>query len=624
MRRLLFVFVATLSCGLVLAQPEAAAQNTSSSPATEDNSDSVAVIIANRNYREAGVVPVEYAHNDGQAIKSWLIGGLGFREQNIVVRQDATLADFFRLFGRGDRLQGELLNRIKRGKSNVFVFYSGHGAPDVSQFQSGDLSAYLIPVDVSPERASEGYARDDMMRSLDVVREAIGPQRWLVVMLDACFSGNSAGGPIIRASGTYTPKALDAMNGVIRVTAARRDQIANWDDKLKLGLLTGRFLLGASGELDEREGVERQNGLIPWASLANYTTQEVRTVSRVIFKRNQDPEIDRADILMRPFTVPQIAPAILNLKDESAWRRAEAGNNQTAYEEYILQCSTRGSPCRFKVTALERIKDFQQQVTAARDTKLYRESPSDVYLSECVRLNTGCGFRDVIPRTTPKPPEPAAPDQDAKLWEAAKLLNTIAAFEAYLTQFPSGFYAGMAKAAIAEFRRVQPPPPPPTITARAPTDTAVSARRNEYYYVTGLDPNGWNWLSFRTGPSAQHPWSPTIQLGPDTPLKKLAQDGDYYQVQLRSGEVGWVGSKFVNCCRDEPDRATYSYVTNMCLTCSDPSVRLRSSPDAFGGATQLKAGALLTKISERGEWAQVRLRSGETGWIPSRNVGCCR
>jgi hypothetical protein len=59
---------------------------------SDDNSDSVAVIIGNKNYRYVKGFPVDYAINDANAIKDYVIRFLRFDERNIIFEQDATKA----------------------------------------------------------------------------------------------------------------------------------------------------------------------------------------------------------------------------------------------------------------------------------------------------------------------------------------------------------------------------------------------------------------------------------------------------------------------------------------------------------------------------------------------------
>src|ERR1700719_514606 len=92
---------------------------------SEDNSDSVAVIIGNKNYRYVKGFPVDYAINDANAIKDYVIRFLHFDERNIIFEQDATKGILEGIF----KPDGRLMGRVREGRSNVFVFYSGHGVP---------------------------------------------------------------------------------------------------------------------------------------------------------------------------------------------------------------------------------------------------------------------------------------------------------------------------------------------------------------------------------------------------------------------------------------------------------------------------------------------------------------
>src|SRR5947208_3487755 len=97
----------------------------------DDNSHSIAVVIGNKSYQH-GIVSAEYAHNDADAMKSWLINGMGFKESNIILEKDAPLGTFFRIFGVPGGAAGDLLKRVKVNptSSNVFIYYSGHGVPE--------------------------------------------------------------------------------------------------------------------------------------------------------------------------------------------------------------------------------------------------------------------------------------------------------------------------------------------------------------------------------------------------------------------------------------------------------------------------------------------------------------
>ena len=104
-----------------------------------DNSDGIAVVIGNKSYEFEQ--DVEFAVNDARAVKRYLVEVLGYPEGNILYKEDAAKEDFELFFGTSTNHRGQLFNRIEPGRSNVFVYYSGHGAPGPN-----DKNGYLIPI----------------------------------------------------------------------------------------------------------------------------------------------------------------------------------------------------------------------------------------------------------------------------------------------------------------------------------------------------------------------------------------------------------------------------------------------------------------------------------------------
>jgi PAN domain-containing protein len=99
-----------------------------------------------------------------------------------------------------------------------------------------------------------------------------------------------------------------------------------------------------------------------------------------------------------------------------------------------------------------------------------------------------------------------------------------------------------------------PTPSNPTTTSPPaskdePPPAAESNDSTLYHFVTGLDPNGFNWLALRVAPSFHATWSPTVKIAPDTLLKRLGDQGEWMNVALASGDTGWVRARFVACCR---------------------------------------------------------------------------
>jgi hypothetical protein len=127
----------------------------------EENQDAVAVIIGNKTYQN-GVPDVSYAHNDANAIKAYLIGTLGYAERNILDLRDTSQADLIGMFGTDDNYRGRLFGMVRAGRSDVTVFYSGHGVPGIQ-----DKRGYLLPVNADPDLAElNGYPIDRLFANL--------------------------------------------------------------------------------------------------------------------------------------------------------------------------------------------------------------------------------------------------------------------------------------------------------------------------------------------------------------------------------------------------------------------------------------------------------------------------
>ncbi|MFC2150643.1 caspase family protein [Calditrichota bacterium] len=208
------------------------------------NRDAVAVVIGNTNY-PADVPAVEFALQDAIVMNEYLVRALGYREGNIIFQNDAGLAFFRDVFGTAEEPRGQLANMIKQDKSDVFVYYSGHGAPDVNE-QRG----YLVPVDCHPNSVNRnGYP-------LDLLYDNLGKcgAKSITVVIDACFSGGSDKGMLIGQASPVGIKVNDptmswGINGAL-FTATSSGQIASWYAGKKHGLYTYFFLKGLQGSAD--------------------------------------------------------------------------------------------------------------------------------------------------------------------------------------------------------------------------------------------------------------------------------------------------------------------------------------------------------------------------------------
>ncbi len=221
-------------------------------PETEvENHDAIAVIIGNQHYSSYSpdVPDVDFAIHDAEVVKNYVIQTLGYREGNIIYETDATLSDLRSIFGIEGDPDGRLAQWVKPGKSDVFIYYSGHGAPDIEERKS-----YFVPVGCHPEDVRfNGYPLDLFYHNLSQIEA-----RSIMVFIDACFSGGSQKGMLISAASPITIHVTNPVpgwsNGLL-FTSSSSEEVSSWYPEKMHGLFTYFFLKGLQGDADtNRDG----------------------------------------------------------------------------------------------------------------------------------------------------------------------------------------------------------------------------------------------------------------------------------------------------------------------------------------------------------------------------------
>jgi WD40 repeat protein len=193
------------------------------------NPDAIAVIIGNSAYTKTK--NVNYAVNDARSMNNYLIRVLGFKEGNILYYENASYSDFITLFGDKGNAQGKLYNSLKPGKSDLYIFYSGHGAPGLK-----DQKSYFVPVECDPQYVElGGYSTDIFYENLTLL-----PARSVTVVLDACFSGadiyENISPAILKSHG-----ANGIRNGLL-LASSSSNQVSTWYNEKQHGMFTYFFL----------------------------------------------------------------------------------------------------------------------------------------------------------------------------------------------------------------------------------------------------------------------------------------------------------------------------------------------------------------------------------------------
>ncbi len=229
-----------------------------------ERADDLAVIVGIETYSDIAT-KAPYAERDADAFKAH-VRALGVPERNIALLKGAKA-------GRAALAKNleTWLGRLAKPTSRVYVYFSGHGAPDVKTGQ-----AYLVPWDGDPNFLEDtAYPVAKLYKTLGAL-----PSKQVLVAMDSCFSG--AGGRSVLASGAR-PLVAKIETGAIPA---------------KLTVLSASAGGEMSGSLDDR-----QHGAFTWfllegmnagkttpKALAEYLTPRVQDEAKRL-NRDQTPQL---------------------------------------------------------------------------------------------------------------------------------------------------------------------------------------------------------------------------------------------------------------------------------------------------------------------------------------------
>lgn len=196
--------------------------------------DDFALVVGIEEYQS--LPRADFGARDAATVKKHL-EALGFNGRNIITLtgQEATASKL-------KSYLEEWLPLNVKATSTLFVYYSGHGAPDV---KTGD--AYLVPWDGDPK-----FLKTSALPLTKLYADlAKTKARRVIVALDACFSG--AGGRSVLAKGArpLIAKLADTAPTIGRITvfaAASGDEITGSLDEQGHGMFTYHLLKGLSAD----------------------------------------------------------------------------------------------------------------------------------------------------------------------------------------------------------------------------------------------------------------------------------------------------------------------------------------------------------------------------------------
>jgi hypothetical protein len=239
-----------------------------------------AVIVGIERYKNALVPAVSFARRDAAVVQSYVTKTLGVPPEHVRVLLDheASLAEL------RTAIAGQLANAVDGPNARVYVYFAGHGAPNLKTRQP-----YVVPYDGNPAYPETScYPLAEMYETLAKLKAPV------TVILDACFSGATGRGDVpgtlvadarpafVELKGTSAPANLTVL------AAADGEQVSSAFTSKRHGLFTYFVLKGLGGEADTD-----RNGHLTVQELHEFVLPQVQKQARRL-NREQTPTLQGA------------------------------------------------------------------------------------------------------------------------------------------------------------------------------------------------------------------------------------------------------------------------------------------------------------------------------------------
>jgi hypothetical protein len=244
--------------------------------------DAVAIIIGIQNYKR--VPKADFANNDAKEFYEYAIRGLGIKPENIklLLDEEADELEIVKAFENWLPLQ------VNKNKTDVYVFYSGHGLPSPD-----GQSLYFLPYGVDKQYLS----RTAVGQKEVVALLTASKPKSVTMFIDACYSGQTRGGETLLASAK--PIALKTDTNVFPsnftvISASANDQISSSSPELKHGIFSFYLMKGMEGDADGNK-----DGKITAGEMQEYLSDKVSRQA-MSMSRKQDTQLvgDANKVLM--------------------------------------------------------------------------------------------------------------------------------------------------------------------------------------------------------------------------------------------------------------------------------------------------------------------------------------
>jgi len=244
--------------------------------------DAVAIIIGIQNYKR--VPKADFANNDAKEFYEYAIRGLGIKPEKIklLVDEDADEVELYKAF------QNWLPLQVTKNKTDVYVFYSGHGLP-----APDGKSLYFLPYGVDKQ-----FIEKTAVSQQEVIAALVESKPKSVMMfIDACYSGQTRSGELLIAG--IRPLAVKSEANVYPsnftvISASSNDQYSSSSPELKHGIFSFYLMKGMEGDADVNK-----DGKITAGEMQEYLSDKVSRQAMGM-SRKQDTQLvgDASNVLL--------------------------------------------------------------------------------------------------------------------------------------------------------------------------------------------------------------------------------------------------------------------------------------------------------------------------------------
>jgi uncharacterized caspase-like protein len=231
-----------------------------------------AVIIGINKYEDNDIPSLKYARNDAIEIYKILTDpnyGI-FSEKNVklLLDEQATLLDI-------KSAMGTFLARNAQKEDMVYIFFAGHGSPELDPTGKADdnFEKYIVPYDAKKyDLFSSGLSMED----IKTIFQRIKSNR-VIFFIDSCYSGEAGGRTFSRPGFQTKDLAMSdrfleelSAEGRIIFAASKPDELSLEIDELQHGLFTYYLAEGLKGKADLDD-----DGVVTIDELINYVSENV-------------------------------------------------------------------------------------------------------------------------------------------------------------------------------------------------------------------------------------------------------------------------------------------------------------------------------------------------------------